>query len=146
MATLKKPKASNKSPPTIKIGSGGGAKKSNTAPTKKDSKKEVKSVSDFFGTAPVKPTTRSTRSDRSSEKPGHLGKRQVQDDEGEEISTVPESPTEDIFNDEAVALALQEAEELEMQIERVCQPFLSQFFFLATFLHNSTIPPHFFSE
>ena len=128
MATLKKPKASNKSPPTIKKGSGGGAKKSNTTPTKKDRKKEVKLVSDFFGTAPIKRTTRSTRSDRSSEKPGHLGKQQVQDDEGEEISTVPESPTEDIFNDEAVALALQEAEELEMQIERVRQPFLSQFF------------------
>ena len=134
MVTLKKSKTTNKSTPTIKKVGGGGAKKSSTTPTKKESKKEVKSVSDFFGTAPVKWTTHSTRNDRSSDKPGRLGKQQFQDDQGEEISTVPESPTEDIFNDEAVALALQEAEELEVQKERVCQPFFVTIFFLATFL------------
>ena len=105
-----------------------GAKKPSTTPTKKESKKKIESISDFFGAAPVKRTTRSTRHDKGSEKsksnnkPVRLGKRQVQDDgAGEEISTVPESPTEAIlmeFNDEAVALALQE-EELEMQKERV---------------------------
>lgn len=126
--TLKKPKASNKSTPTKK-GGGGGAKKPTTTPTKKETrKKEIKSISDFFGAAPVKRTTRSTRQDTSGEKskiskqPVRLGKRQLQDDGGGgEVSTVPESPTEAIlmeFNDEAVALALQE-EELEMQKEKV---------------------------
>lgn len=127
--TLKKPKASNKSTPPKK-GGGGGAKKPSTTPTKKETKKkEIQSISDFFGAAPVKRTTRSTRHNKSGEKskiskqPVRLGKRQVQDDGGGggEVSTVPESPTEAIlmeFDDEAVALALQE-EELEMQKEKV---------------------------
>jgi hypothetical protein len=127
--TLKKPKESNKSTPSKK-GGGGGAKKPSTTPTKKESKKkeDIESISDFFGAAPIKRTTRSTRHDKGgvksqTSKPAvRLGKRQVQDDGGGgEVSTVPESPTEAIlmeFNDEAVALALQE-EELEMQKEKV---------------------------
>ena len=126
---MKKPKASNKSTP-IKKGGGGGAKKPSATPTEKDSKRGIKSISDFFGAAPVKRTTRSSRQDKGNEiskRPVQLGKRQAQDDgvggTDLEVSTVPESPTEAIlmeFSDEAVALALQE-EELEMQ-ERVRMP------------------------
>ena len=91
----------------------------------KEKKREIKSVSDFFGNSPVRQTTRSMRSDRSGDKTvKKLEKRNVDEEEGGErgeLKTVPESPTEATvmeFSDEAVARALQE-DELEMQKEKV---------------------------
>lgn len=106
----------------MSLSSGGGAKRPNATPTQEAGKKEIKSLTDFFGKAPVKRTTRSTRNDNDGEKSGKLEKLRVVDDGGQEVRTIPESPTEAAvmeFSDEAVALALQK-EELEMQKEKVC--------------------------
>ena len=108
--------------PKMSRSSEGGTKKSSATPTQREGKIEIKSLTDFFGKAPVKRTTHSTRNDKDGEKSSRLGKQKLGDDGGQEVRTVPESPTEAAvmeFSDEAVALALQE-EELEMQKKKVC--------------------------
>lgn len=96
------------------------AKGVSATPPKTAPKKEVKSLADFFGKAPVKRTPRSTRSSGNGDQKTSLGKRKG---DIPEVKTVPESPTEAAimeFSDEAVALALQE-DIAEMNKEKVKQ-------------------------
>ena len=115
------PKKSRASSGKVTPSTVGGAKKASTTPTKGEGKKEIKSISDFFGKDSVKRATRSTRNNKGGENSAKLEKRKTEDEGGQEVRTIPESPTEAAvmeFSDEAVALALQE-EELEMQKEKV---------------------------
>ena len=97
----------------------GGTKKTTATPTKVVlKKKEVTSLTDFFGKGPIKRTTRSSGMKEDGNKQAKLEKREATD---AEVKTVPESPTEAAimeFSDEAVALALQE-DIAEMNKEKV---------------------------
>ena len=86
--------------------------------------KEIKSVSDFFGSAPIKRSSEiiSRSPGTSGGKGNRLEKRELSKNgkQGEDVVVIPESPTDMAgfeFDDEAIAMALQED---EMEGRKVC--------------------------
>ena len=108
----------------------GGAKRTAAAPPKAvPKKKEVTSLTDFFGKSPIVRTTRSSGRKEDGVRRPKLEKQEVAERDVSEVNTVPESPTEAAimeFSDEAVALALQEdiAEMNKEKVSRSREPTL----------------------